>query len=69
MTGVQTCALPISLVLHGAADSVNHPDTSAGKEHLFGGGYERKVLEDIGHFPQREAAELVTSELIRFLAG
>ena len=57
-----------TLILHGGADSVNHPDTSAGKEHLFGGGYERKILEGIGHFPQREATELVTAELIRFLA-
>ena len=58
-----------TLVLHGAADGANHPDTSAGKEHLFRGGCERKVLEGVGHFPPREAAALVSAELIRFLAA
>ena len=57
-----------TLVLHGAADGANHPDTSAGKEHLFRSGCQRKVLDGIGHFPQREAPALVTAELLRFLA-
>ena len=57
-----------TLILHGAADGVNHPDTSAGKAHLFRGGFERTVLDGVGHFPPREAAALVTAELLRFLA-
>ena len=57
-----------TLVLHGAADGVTHPDTSAGKEHLFRGGCQRIVLEGVGHFPPREAPALVTAELLRFLA-
>ena len=57
-----------TLVMHGAADGVNHPDTSAGKEHLFRGAYERTLLEGVGHFPPREAAAQVTAELIRFLS-
>lgn len=56
-----------TLVLHGAADTVNHPDTSAGKEHFFRQAYERKVLAGVGHFPQREAPDTVARELVRFL--
>lgn len=56
-----------TLVLHGAADTVNHPDTSAGKEMFFLGRYERKVLAGVGHFPQREASGEVARELRRFL--
>lgn len=57
-----------TLVLHGEADSVNLPQMSAGKEHFFTGRYERKLLPGIGHFPPREAPELVARELLRFLA-
>jgi len=56
-----------TLVLHGAADGVNPPETSEGKEHYFQSRYERQVLPGIGHFPQREAAQRVSAELIRFL--
>lgn len=56
-----------TLMLHGGADGVNHPDTSAGKEHLFRGRYQRKVLPGIGHFPQREAPQAIAQELIEFL--
>lgn len=58
-----------TLVLHGAADGVNHPDMSAGKEQFFRGPYQRKLIEGVGHFPQREAAVQVTAELTRFLRG
>ncbi|MGE0800040.1 MAG: alpha/beta fold hydrolase [Lautropia sp.] len=58
-----------TLVLHGAADAVNHPDTSANKEAFFRGPYQRILLEGIGHFPSREAPDAVASELIRFLSS
>lgn len=54
---------------HGAADGVNHPDTSADKEQLFRGPCHRKLIEGIGDFPQREATLQVTAELNRFLLG
>jgi pimeloyl-ACP methyl ester carboxylesterase len=57
-----------TLVLHGAVDTVNHHSTSAGKEHLFRGRYERQLLEGVGHFPQREAPQVVAEALARFLA-
>jgi pimeloyl-ACP methyl ester carboxylesterase len=56
-----------TLVLHGAADTCNHPDTSAGKERFFSGPYRRELLEGVGHFPQREAPEAVAAALLRFL--
>jgi pimeloyl-ACP methyl ester carboxylesterase len=57
-----------TLVLHGQADTVNHPDSSAGKEAFFRSRYERVLLEGIGHFPQREAAQSVASEILRFVS-
>lgn len=59
-------ALP-TLVLHGGADSVNHPDTSAGKERWFTGPYRREVLEGIGHFPMREAPERVAGAVLDWI--
>lgn len=56
-----------TLVLHGAADTVNHPETSAGKERFFSGPYQRRVLEGVGHFPQREAPAAVAAALLEFL--
>ena len=56
-----------TLVLHGGADGVNAPQTSEGRERYFLGRYERKVLPGVGHFPQREQAQQVAAELIRFL--
>lgn len=56
-----------TLVLHGTADTCNHPDTSAGKERFFSGPYRRELLDGVGHFPQREAPEAVATALLRFL--
>ncbi|MFK4443560.1 pimeloyl-ACP methyl ester carboxylesterase [Caballeronia udeis] len=55
-----------TLVLHGAADTCNHPDSSTGKERFFSGPYERVVLERVGHFPQREAPENMAGAILRF---
>ena len=55
-----------TLVLHGGADSCNHPDSSNGKERYFTGPYQRLVLEGVGHFPHRESPARVTSEIARF---
>ena len=55
-----------TLVVHGAADTCNHPDSSSGREAFFTGRYERQVLDGIGHFPQREAAQTVAEAILRF---
>ncbi len=54
------------LVLHGGADSCNHPDTSSGREAFFRGRYERRVLEGLGHFPQREGPLVVAEAVLAF---
>ncbi|PWC14551.1 alpha/beta fold hydrolase [Brenneria corticis] len=55
-----------TLVLHGGADTCNHPDSSLGREHFFQGRYQRQVLEGIGHFPQREAPQQVSRAILQF---
>jgi pimeloyl-ACP methyl ester carboxylesterase len=54
------------LVIHGAADAVNPPYTSAGKEAWFTGPYRRVLMEDVGHFPQRESPQRFAEEVLRF---
>lgn len=56
-----------TLVLHGQADAVSPPDTSAGKERYFRGRYERVVLPGLGHFPQREDPAAVSTAILRFI--
>ncbi|MFZ4874645.1 alpha/beta fold hydrolase [Janthinobacterium sp. Mn2066] len=58
-----------TLVLHGAADTCNHPDTSGGRERYFSGPYRRVLLEGIGHFPQREAPQAVAGAILVFADG
>ena len=58
-----------TLVLHGGADTCNHPDSSKGREAFFTGRYERQVLDGIGHFPQREAPQAVAEAVSRFCAS
>jgi pimeloyl-ACP methyl ester carboxylesterase len=56
-----------TLVLHGAEDGASLPASSEGKEALFSGPYHRVLLEGAGHFPQREAADNVSSLIVGFL--
>jgi pimeloyl-ACP methyl ester carboxylesterase len=56
-----------TLVIHGGADPCNPPTSSAGKEAFFSGVFQRVVLDGVGHFPQREAADGVSACLLEFL--
>jgi len=56
-----------TLMIQGGADSVTLPETTAGKDKHFTGGYARHVLDGVGHFPTREAAERVNKLLLEFL--
>ncbi|WP_199707578.1 alpha/beta fold hydrolase [Teichococcus wenyumeiae] len=56
-----------TLVLHGKSDPCNAPSTSEGKEGLFGGPYGRVALPGLGHFPHRQAPELVLAHLVPLL--
>jgi pimeloyl-ACP methyl ester carboxylesterase len=55
-----------TLVLHGDADGVNPIYSSEGKERWFTGPYQRKVMQGIGHFPQRESSHSVADEILKF---
>ena len=57
-----------TLILHGADDPCNPPESSAGKEAFFKGPYERELVAGTGHFPQREQPSVVSECLLRFLS-
>jgi len=62
----QTISVP-TLMIQGGADGVTLPDTTDKREKYFTGGYQRYVLDGVGHFPTREAPDAVNRLLIDFL--
>ena len=56
-----------TLMLQGGADPVALPQSSEGKDPLFSGGYERVVLDGLGHFPHRQGPDAVLDRLLPFL--
>ena len=54
-----------TLVLHGRADTCNHPDSSKGREAFFQGVYERLLLDDAGHLPQHESPQAVADAILQ----
>lgn len=58
-----------ALMLHGAEDGATLPETSAGKEAFFTGGYRREVLPGVGHFPQRECPQAVIEACLQAAWG
>lgn len=56
-----------TLMLHGAADGVTLPSSSANKEKFFTGPYQRTLLPGVGHFPQREAPQVVAEAVLAWL--
>lgn len=53
-----------TLMIQGAADGTVLASSSEGQEKWFGRGYERIVLDGVGHFPTREAADVVGRRLL-----
>jgi pimeloyl-ACP methyl ester carboxylesterase len=58
-------SMPV-LQLHGGADRCVLPRTAQGSGRYVSGDYEWHQLEGVGHFPQDEAPERVSAELIRW---
>lgn len=58
-----------TLVLHGALDPCNDPSTSADRHVLFTGPYVRQVLDNVGHFPQRQDPTRVSGAILAHLAA
>ncbi len=54
------------LHLHGDFDTCVLPSTARGSGQYVTGAYEYRVLDGVGHFPQNEASEQVSGELLRW---
>lgn len=53
-----------ALMIQGAADGTVLASSSEGQERWFSRGYERIMLDGIGHFPAREAPDVVGHTLL-----
>ena len=53
-----------TLMIQGLSDYCDAPQESEGLEAFFTGGYRRVVLENVGHFPHREAPGLVADAVL-----
>jgi pimeloyl-ACP methyl ester carboxylesterase len=58
-------SMPV-LQLHGGADRCVLPRTAQGSGRYVSGDYEWHQLDGVGHFPQDEAPDRVSAELIRW---
>ncbi len=56
-----------TLMIQGGSDFCDLPSASEGQERYFLSGYERVVIEGVGHFPHREAPSAVAEAVLRFL--
>ena len=63
LSTIETIGAP-TLMLQGAADFCDAPSESEHMERFFTGGYERILLDGVGHFPTREAPETVAKAVI-----
>jgi pimeloyl-ACP methyl ester carboxylesterase len=57
-----------TLMVQGGMDACDEPSTSEGFDEYFTGGYRRIVLDDVGHFPPREAPKAVADAVIAHLS-
>jgi pimeloyl-ACP methyl ester carboxylesterase len=55
-----------TVMMQGASDFCDLPSGSEGQEKYFPKGYERILLEGVGHFPHREAPSAVADAWLRF---
>lgn len=62
----KTLSLP-TLYIQGEADGVNPPYVSENVHEKFTGPFQRIVMPGVGHFPSREAPELLSDYLVDFL--
>ena len=56
-----------TLMVQGASDSCDAPQESEGLDKFFVGGYQRLLLDGVGHFPHREAPGLVADAVLGLL--
>jgi pimeloyl-ACP methyl ester carboxylesterase len=63
LADIQTLRVP-TLMIQGGEDRCDEPSSSEGMERYFTGGYRRILLDDVGHFPAREAPSAVADALL-----
>ena len=56
-----------TLMIQGVDDCCDPPSESEGLERYFAGGYHRLLLEGVGHFPHREAPDIVADLIVNHL--
>jgi pimeloyl-ACP methyl ester carboxylesterase len=56
-----------TLHLHGSADPMVLPATALGSGRYVIGDYQWRLIPGVGHFPHREAPDVVSGEIIAFL--
>lgn len=64
----KSLSLP-TLYFQGLEDGVNPPELSETLHEKFSGPFQRIVLQNVGHFPQREDPDTVARELAVFLSS
>src|ERR1700712_363267 len=57
-----------ALYLQGEVDGVNPPQVSENVSSKFAGPFDRIMLPGVGHFPSREAPDIVGEKLAGFFA-
>lgn len=62
----KSLSLP-AIYFQGREDGVNPPEISEDLHEKFSGPFERILLQNVGHFPQREDPDAVARELSVFL--
>ena len=68
LESTMTLGVP-TLLLHGMEDHCLLAETTDGAGRYFTGGYQRILIDGVGHFPQRENPQLVADEILRHLRG
>jgi len=66
LSHVEQLATP-TLMIQGGSDTCDEPPTSEGLERWFTSRYRRVVIDGVGHFPHREAAEDVADLVLAHL--
>ncbi len=54
-----------TLYISGAVDGVKPPEAAKGVPAKFSGPFQAMLLDGVGHFPTREARDVVAAALIR----
>jgi pimeloyl-ACP methyl ester carboxylesterase len=63
------CLSTPTLMIQGLSDYCDSPEESEGLEKFFTGGYRRLTLENVGHFPHREAPQAVADAVLQHFNG